>query len=180
MEATTQRYGPTDVVEVEELSIRDRIARPLVPPTYAIPAGDPRSKHYQVDTDEPFIGRVVARNTSQHDIRHCLIVDDENGRFARLSAHSKSQAWSKKEEDWKVRDLGFEPKLVDAWDVEIDDLRGETPEEFVGEWLEILFDNARHGEDVGHEIRNFEGDTFTLADYDGRRSNVEYELIDDN
>ena len=174
------RHDADDEVALDDVAIGDRLARPLVPPAHGIPADDQRSKHYQVDTDEPFVGRVVARNSSQHDIRHCLIVDDETGRFARLSAHSKSQAWSQKEEDWKVRDLGSEPQLVDTWEVEIDDLRGETPEDFVGAWLEILFDNARHGEGVGDEIRNFEGDTFTLADYDGRRANVEYELTEDD
>ena len=176
---STTRYDPGDVVSVEELAVGDRLARPLVPPSYSVSGDDPRSKHYHTDSDEPFLGRVVAMNSGfNNDIRHCLVFDGDSELFVRLSAHGKSQAWSQREEDWKVRDIGHTIEVTDEWDIEVPDLDdfGEEPAEFVAEWCEILFDNIRHGEEPGDEIDNFDGDAFQLRDYDGRRATVKYEL----
>lgn len=174
----TRRYDPDDAVDFNDVSVGDRLAREIVPPSYNVPSDDHRSKHYQVDSDKPFVGRLVARNTLQHSIRHCLLVDD-TGRFARLSAHSTSQAWAKNQEDWKVRDLGSDPQLTSAWDIEIDDLGDMKPEEFVAEWVRVLFDNIRHEGDLRDVIRNFNGNTFTLADNDGRWTTVKYTLSEE-
>ena len=171
------RYDPTASVSLPELVVGDRIARAVVPPAHGVDADEPRSKHYHTDSDEPFIGRIVARNTRHNDIRHCLVVDEDAGMFARLSAHAKSQAWTQTEEDWKVRDLGSVVEVVDVWDTEIAD--ADEPDEFVADWGEILFSNVRHGEDPGDEIDHFEGDTFRLRDHDGRRAAVKYELVDE-
>lgn len=65
----------------------------------------------------------------------------------------------------------------DDGDVIIPDLpEDETDHEFVEERVKILFDNARHGEEILHELESFDGKSFTLRSHDGRTVKVQYEL----
>jgi len=173
-----------DALDASELIEGDRIDPALIPRSPKISIGEPVAVHLprrrDDDDDRTFDVRLVARGSDSYDdVQTALVYDPDADLFLRLSGHTSSGAWNQKERDWKVRDIGRNVEIVDQWDVEIPDLEkfGETPEEFVAEWAEMLFDNIRYGDEAGDEIDLFDGKNFQLRDYDGRRARVEYELV---
>ncbi len=181
-DTTTRFENDVDLAAATE---GDRIAPELIPRSPAIDVGESVSRHTQTrepgETDDRTysVRLVVSRSDSYDDVQDALVYDPESELFARLSGHTSSGAWNQKERDWKVRDIGADVELVDAWDIQIPDLDDydETPEEFVAEWMDILFDNAAFGDDIGGEIEDFSGKT--LRDFDNRRADVEYTLVDE-
>jgi len=183
---TTQRF--TTEFSLAKVSQGDRIDPDLIPRSPKLEVGDNVAQHTAKhndptnDDERTFSVRlIVSRSDSYDDVQDALVYDPESDLFARLSGHTSSGAWSQKERDWKVRDIGSGVEVVDAWDIDIPDLDDydETPEEFVAEWMDILFGNAAYGDDIGGEVEDFSGKTLTLRDVDNRTAKVEYRLVDD-
>lgn len=180
----------TQSLDLESVMVGDRIDPLIVPKVQDIEVGETIpydcSRLDGVDDgDELSYGvRLVAHGyrDQYQDVQSALVYDPEADLFARISGHTNSGAWNQKERDYKVRDVGRDVEIVDQWDVEIPDLDefGETEEEFVAEWADILFDNIRYGDEPGDEIQEFDGKKFRLRDYDGREARVQYELDDSN
>lgn len=179
----------TDELRLEEASVEDRIEPILIPRIHEFDVGDrvhdqsTRPLNGDETDDRTFDVRLVAHgyNGSWQDVQNALVYDPESNLFARLSGHTSSGAMNQLERDYKIRELGQDIAVVDQWDVDIPDLNefGESEEEFVAEWVDILFDNIRHGEQPGDEIDQFEGKTFQLRDYDNRYATIKYELTDE-
>jgi len=181
---TTQRFD-TDL-DLAAVSEGDRVDPALVPRSPEIGVGESVAQHIskhsspENEDDRTFSVRLVASNSTMlNDTKAALVYDPESDLFARLSGHTKQDAISLEEYDWKVRDIGRDLEIIDQWDVDIPDLDefGETEAEFVTEWADILFGNIRHGDDAGEEIDQFDGETLQLRDADGRRAKIQYELV---
>lgn len=182
---STQRFE--DDLDLTAVSEGDRIDPALIPRSPKIDVGEKVARHLakhnppENEDDRTFSVRLVAHGyrDQYQDVQSALVYDPDSDLFARISGHTNSGAWNQKERDYKVRDVGRDVEIVDQCDVEIPDLDefGETEEEFVAEWADILFDNIRYGDEPGEEIDQFDGEKFQLRDYDGRRARVQYELV---
>lgn len=182
---STQRFE--DDLDLTAANAGDRIDPALIPRSPEINVGEKVARHLakhnpqENEDHRTFSVRLVAHGyrDQYQDVQSALVYDPEVDLFARISGHTNSGAWNQKERDYKVHDVGHDVKIVDQWDVEIPDLDvfGETEEEFVTEWADILFDNIRYGDEPGNEIDQFNGKKFQLRDYDGRRARVQYELV---
>lgn len=176
---TTRHETTLDLAEASE---GDRIDPALIPSSPEIDAGEPLDRHRARDGDDrTYSVRLVAHGYTDayQNVQVALVYDPEADLFARLGGHTKSGAMNQVERDYKIYDLGRELAVVDEWDVDIAEVSSdEGAAEYVAEWVEILFDNIRGGDRAGDEIREFDGKTFTLADYDGRRASVQYQLVD--
>jgi hypothetical protein len=184
MTQTTQADGGaariTDTLSLAEIEVGDRIDPKLVPRSPEIEAGDRirRATSGDPDGEQTYDVRLIAEaDRFNNDVVDALVYDPDAGLFARLSGHTNSAAWSQREADWKVRDVGDDAALLDCWDVAVHDLPdGETEHEFVAEWLDILVNGRAHGEFLS-EVEQFNGDTMTLRDADGRCATLQYELV---
>lgn len=182
---STQRFE--DDLDLTAVSEGDRIDPALIPRSPKIDVGENVAQHIpkhnppENEDNRTFSVRLVAHGyrDQYQDVQSALVYDPEADLFARISGHTNSGAWNQKERDYKVRDVGRDVEIVDQWDVEIPDLDefGETEEEFVAEWAEILFDNIRYGDEPVDELQEFDGKKFRLRDYDGRSARVQYELV---
>ena len=181
---STKRFE--DSLSLSAVSKGDRIEPALIPRSPKIDVGERVARHIPKhnppeNEDERTYGvRLIAHGSDSYgDVQTALVYDPEADLFARLGGHTNSGAWNQKERDWKVRDVGRNIEIVDQWDVEIPDLEefGESEEEFVSEWAELLFDNIRYGDEPGDELEGFDGKKFRLRDYDGRTARVQYELV---
>ena len=185
MTGTTQADGGaariTDTLSLAEIEVGDRIDPTLVPRSTEIEVGE-RIQNVtpagELDGGRTYDVRLIAEaDRFNNDVIDALVYDPDAGLFARLSGHTNSAAWSQKEADWKVRDVGDDAALLDCWDVAVHDRPdGETEPEYVAEWLEILVNGRAHGEFLS-EVEQFNGDTMTLRDADGRRATLQYELV---
>lgn len=183
---TTQRF--TTNFSLTAASEGDRIAPELIPSSPEMEVGDRVSRHTArpEDREQPdertfSVRLVVSRSDSYDDVQTALVYDPEADLFARLGGHTSSGAWNQKERDWKVRDIGSDVEVVDAWDISIPDLDDfdQAPEEFVAEWMDMLFGNAAFGDDISQQVESFDGNTLTLRDFDSRTAKVEYQLVSD-
>ena len=185
--ATTETKRYEDDLDLSDVSEGDRIDPELIPRSPEIEVGEKVARHLarpngpENEDERTFSVRLIASGYRDQfqDVQAALVYDPNSELFARLSGHTSSGAWNQKVRDWKVRDVGRNIEIVDQWDVEIPDLEefGETEEEFVSEWAEILFDNIRYGDEPGDELQEFDGKKFRLRDYDGRTARVHYELV---
>jgi len=85
------------------------------------------------------------------DIHAAILVDGETGAMVRASRHGSQSAWSQKEADWKVHDIGDTPTVVDAeWDGDA----GADPDTAATSWAEVvLCDRAYGDDDYADEVR---------------------------
>ncbi|QCC57260.1 hypothetical protein [Natrinema thermotolerans] len=174
-------FGLDEVIE------GDRIDPAMIPRSPNIEIGETVARHLPNPTrpedgetdDREFTVRIIARGSDRYnDVQTALVYDPEADLFARLGGHTSSGAMNQAERDWKVRDVGSEVAVTDTWDVEIPDLEGfnQTEREFIDEWVELAFDNARYGDDIA-ELVNFDGKTFRFRDHDNREATIQYELV---
>lgn len=193
VEQTTADGGRTDTtrfdesISADELIEGDRIDPDLIPRSPEIDVGAsvarhiPRHNGAQNDDGRTYDVRLIAHGyrDQYQDVQVALVYDPEAELFVRLHGHTSSGAMNQLERDWKVGSVGSEIVVDDVWDVEIPDLEefGETDEEFVTEWVSIVFDELRHGSDI-EDLRKFDGKKFTLRDHDGRQARVQYHLED--
>lgn len=180
----TKRYD--DEFTLADAIEGDRIAPELIPRSPDIDVGErverhkARPKDPENPDDREFTVRLIAHGyrDQYQDVQSALIYDPKAELFARVTGHSSSGAWTQKERDYKVREIGREVVVKDAWDIDIPDIEDfdETPEEFVDVWVEMVFDNAAYGDDVSHELVKFDDKKFSLRDADGRSARVHYSL----
>lgn len=178
-ERGTKRFS--EDLSLADVQVGDRIDPQLVPRSPHIEVGEPVAKHLasrpDEDDDRTFSIRLIVSGyrDSYQNVQAALVYDPEADLFARLTGHTSGGAMSQKERDWKVRDVGREMVVVDQWDVEIPDLGDESEAEYVAEWVEIMADGWRHGDDY-EDLERYDDKAFRLRDYDGRTAKVQYEL----
>jgi hypothetical protein len=115
----------------------------------------------------------VTATRSLDDVHSAILLDPETETFVRASRHDSQQAWSQKEADWTVREVGTTVSVEEVHDLERpDDETDETEQQYVQTWVEILVDDARyHGGDRDtHDEMELGGTTLKLRDHDGRKA----------
>lgn len=106
----TKRFDADDTVSATDLIVGDRVDPALVASTMdglghtRSPAPDavPTQLAEATETDR------------MDDVHTAVLVDGETGRMVIASRHDSQSAWSEKEADWKVREVGDRVAVTDA------------------------------------------------------------------
>jgi hypothetical protein len=158
-------------VSGDELIKGDRIATKLVA-RHADQLGNPIEYVPEADLSDAQVVTVTALNCYD-DVHSAILLDPETETFVRATRHDSQQAWSQKEADWTVREVGTTVAVDEVHDLERPDDETDEPEhKYVQTWAEILFDDARyHGgdRDTADEME-LDGKTLKLRDVDGREA----------
>lgn len=121
----------------------------------------------------------IAYFDSYNDSHTGLLVDPETETIVRATRLSTSQAWSQKEADWTVREVGTEVHVKEVDSIERVD--GETqihPREAAQTWVDVLIGDMTAGYfDYPDEIE-IDGSTLKLRDVDGREVVAEIEIVE--
>ncbi len=105
----TQRHETEDV-DATDLSEGDRLAPSLVARTLSGLGSTSSSRR-----DAPATQFAEATETNKMDDVHtAILVDGETGVMVRASRHDRQSAWSQRESDWTVREVGTRVSVDDA------------------------------------------------------------------
>ena len=153
----TKRFDAetTDDLVVTDLREGDRIDPALVAGTMDF-LGETRSTR----PDAPTLQLAVATIThGLDDVHTAILVDGETGAMVRASRHDSQSAWTQKEADWKVRDIGDTPTVVDAeWD-------GADPDDAdtaAASWAEVVLCDRACGHDDYEDEVEVDGQTIKM------------------
>jgi len=169
--------------DASDLIEGDRIAPELV--ARAIGQYGERIKAHPPEADEedkPATTQLVAATaiSTMDDTHSALLVDPDTGTIVRAGCHDSSSAWSQKEADWTVYEVGTSVVVDDVLDLEIssNDEPVDDEHEWVQGWVDILFDDLRNGHFDYDDERSLGGSTLKLRDYDSREARASISLED--
>ena len=161
---STTRF--TDSVSGDELIEGDRISKHLVARTPG-QLGQPTKPAHPEGDSPPQTQLLAVTEIDRYDDTHsALLLDPETETWIRASRHNSSSAWSQKEEDWKVRELGTEINVTDAT---VEDWGESEPVEsdrdWMGEWIDMVFGDIQAGHfDEYSDRRTLSGSTLHMHD----------------
>jgi len=175
----TKRFDADDApFDLNDAIEGDRISPALVANTMAA-LGTTRA----AGRDSPDTQLAEATITDRYDDTHrAVLVDGETGRMAVASRHDSQSAWTQKEADWKIRELGTKVSVTDA------DLMQDGDSEFedadiadeAEAWANVVLqDRARGSADYADELELSGGSHLTLYEPHAPTKIVaEFELTD--
>lgn len=169
----TKRFG-SEGFDATDLIEGDRIDPSLVASTM-----DGLGVGSHINPDAPEAQLAEATATDHNEVVHsAILVDGETGVLVRASRHDSSAAWTQKEADWKVREIGTVVTvtetnvLQDGGEFSTDD-----PEQGAKLWANTVLGDVANGHDGYSDELTLKGRTLTLADpYDGVRVEAEINL----
>lgn len=181
-QTTTADGGRTDSkrfeddVDATELIEGDRIDRALVAPELSMVGQRSHADDVWDEIDdarEYQIARVTATDRMD-DTHNALLLDPETGVFARATRHDSQSAWTQREADWTVRDVGAEVVVEEVHELDLpaDEQpdADEDPQAYAEEWVDVIFGDLAAGHDDYKDERSLSGgDRLTLRDADGRK-----------
>lgn len=167
----TKRFS--DDVSGDDLIEGDRIDKRLVA-RHPSQLGSPLRRTMPDEADDPATQLVVVTQMdSMADVHSALLYDSDAELFIRASRHDSQQAWSQKEADWTVRDIGQTVTVETLHELKRpDNEHDEDEREYVQHWVEALFDDVRYndGDTDFSDERELDGNTLKLRDVDGREA----------
>lgn len=171
----TKRF--TDDVDAEDLIEGDRIAPKLVARTPG-QLGQPIKPTHPEGDDAPDTQLVaITQIDGMEDTHSAILADPETGIMVRAHCHDSSSAWSQKERDWKVSDVGTDVAVTEVHDVEYADSDdNDDDHEFVEGWAEIVVVDKANGHFNYSDEVALDGSTISLRDVDGRRATATIHL----
>jgi len=170
----TDRFA--DDVNATELIEGDRIDPQLVARTFG-QLGDRRSARQ--DAPETQLVAITIIDTMQ-DVYSALLADPETGTIIRAGRHASNQAWTQKEADWTVREVGTRAVVEEVRELTVTDNDGAVDDgrEWVQEWADVVIGDAAAGHDDYSDEKELDGKTLRLRDVDGRQALATISLED--
>lgn len=175
----TKRFDGSEEFDATDLIVGDRIDPSLVASTM-----DGLGVSSSADPDAPPTQLAEATITNRmDDIHSAILVDGETGILIRASRHDSSEAWTQKEADWKVREVGATVVVSDVDvskegpmdDRDIEDR--DDVKDFVESWAHHVLGDIANGYDDFADELSLEGSTLELYDpFEGTRVEGEIEL----
>jgi hypothetical protein len=169
-------FDPTD------LEADDRIAPKLVA---SVPEqlGEPVAPSYPEQDETPPETQLVAMTETRRmdDVHSALLGDPETGVMVRASRHDSSAAWSQREADWTVSEVGTEIEVSDGEVSRAPDLDTIDDEsEYVRDWVEVVADDHLAERWHMHDRMRLSGSTITMEDdYGPREGHATIDLVTD-
>jgi len=171
----SKRFDADDApFDASDLIEGDRIDPSLVARTM-----DGLGENMSARPDAPATQLAEATITNNMDDVHtAVLVDGETGVMVRASRHDSQSAWSQKEADWKVHDIGTKVRVTGA---EWDDLDADAnPDDEATAWAEVVLEDRANGfDDYADEVR-VESRSITLENpYEAERAHGTIELANE-
>lgn len=167
----TKRFDDDEQFDASSLIEGDRIDPSLVARTPEQLGETIKPAH--PEGDQPPKTRLVTASilNGMDDTHSAILVDGDSGLMVRAHRHDSSQAWSQKEADWKVSDVGEKVVVDDVHELTVAD--NDTPVEddakYIQEWANVVLGDMASGYfDYVDEVK-MSGSTLTLSDHDGRK-----------
>mgnify|MGYP000229247308 CR=1 FL=1 len=160
----TRRFGGESApFTAADLIEGDRIDPALVARTLKA-LGERRSAR----PDAPGTQLAEATTTDRRDDIHtAILVDGETGVLVQASRHDTQNAWTQKEADWKVREIG-ERVVVESAEVAQDgndEWDADNATEAAGAWANVVLqDRARGTTDYEDEVTMTRASSLTLRE----------------
>lgn len=178
---STKRFKGGEQFDATELTEGDRIAPKLVARAPG-QLGNPIQPSQPGRDPEPTTKLVAATAiNTMDDVHTAILVDGETGTMVRASRHDSNQAWSQKEADWKVRDVGTKAVVEDVHELTLADSDNPTDDDsaYIQEWANVVLGDMAAGYfDYADDIK-MNGRTLTLSDFDGRKGVATISLEDE-
>jgi hypothetical protein len=167
----TERF--TNGVSGEKLIVGDRIDTRLVARTFG-QLGTRIKPSHPNEEPEPKTQLVqITRTNDMDDVHRALLADTETGTIIYASRHDSQSAWSQKEADWTVHEVGTSVTVGDDVDLTVAD-QDDEPEDkqkYVQHWVDIVIKDTANGyDDYSDERELVGGSTLKLRDMDGREA----------
>lgn len=169
----TNRFDADDVpFDASDLIEGDRIDPSLVARTMD---GLGTSMDYHGDTETQLAEATITDRMD--DVHTAVLVDGETGVMVRASRHDSQAAWSQKEADWKVHDIGTSVSVTDAeWDGLDDDADADKE---ATAWAEVVLEDRANGHDDYNDEITIESRSIELKNpYESDRAYGTIELSD--
>lgn len=176
----TKRFS--DGVNAEELIVGDRIDKRLVARTFG-QLGNQLYPSHPNEEPEPETQLVTITAIDSFDDTHnALLAEPETGTIIWATRHSSQSAWSQREEDWKVCNVGTSVNVETVHNLELapgdDDVVDEM--KYVREWVAVVIQDTANGYDDYTDERSLTtGTKLKLRDEDGREALATILLEDD-
>jgi len=166
----------TEDVNVDDLIIGDRIDKRLVALNFG-QLGHRVKRSDSEDDPEPKTQLVsITAIDRVDDTHHSLLADPDTGTIIRATRHKSESAWSQKEQDWTVHEIGSTVTVDVVHDLQLPS-GDDTPDddmEYVQGWAEVVIEYPANGFDnysdkiTMTQAVNSGGQDIELRDIDGR------------
>jgi len=159
-----KRFTSDDVpLRAADLIPGDRVDPSLVSSTM-----DGLGERWSADPDAAPTQLAEATITNRmNDVHRAILVDGETGALLRAGRHDSQAAWSQREADWKIREVG-DRVAVEAADVDQDgndEWTGADPATAAEQWANVVLqDRARGAGDYDDELTLESGSSLTLRE----------------
>jgi hypothetical protein len=112
------------------------------------------------------------------DTHSALLADTDTGTIIRAGRHSSQSAWSQKEADWTVYDIGTTITIDDVSELKVPPRNNEDIDEmkYVQQWVDIVIQDPANGYNNYNDERSIDGKVIKLRDMDGRKAYASYSL----
>jgi len=174
-----KRFDADATLDATDLTVGDRIDTALVARTMDAlgtrQSADPEANQTQ-------LAEATITN-GMDDVHTAILVDGETGVMVRASRHDSQSAWSQKEADWKVREIGTKVSVTDATvaqdgDDEWTEAKAESDAEG---WANVVLQDRAHGStDYNDELTLESRASLTLYEpYGSTKVHATIELVDE-
>jgi hypothetical protein len=174
----TKRFENT--VSGNELIVGDRIDTRLVARTFGELGNQKQPTYPEDDVEQPRTQLVViTKFDNLDDTHHALLADTDTGTIIRAGRHSSQSAWSQKEADWTVYDVGTTVRIDEVHELTVteQDDDPEDKQKYVQHWVDIVIEDTANGlNEYDDERELVSGSNLKLRDMDGREAYVSITL----
>jgi len=178
----TENKRFSDDVSGGKLIVGDRIDTRLVARTFG-QLGTRIKPSHPNEEPEPKTQLVqITRTNDMDDVHRALLADTETGTIIHAGRHGSQSAWSQKEADWKVYEIGTTVSVDDDVDLTVaeQDDEPEDEQKYVQHWASVVIEDTANGHDDYNDERELvSGSTLKLRDMDGREAYAAITLEDD-
>jgi len=173
----------TDDVNAEELIVGDRIDKRLVARTFGQLGTRIKPSHPNEEPEPKTQLVTITAIDSFDDTHNALLAEPETGTIIWATRHDTQSAWSQREEDWKVCDVGTSVSVETVHNLDVAPGDGDVMDEmkYVQEWVDIVIEDTANGYDDYTDERSLaSGTKLKLRDEDGRQALATVSLVEDD
>jgi|APHM01.1.fsa_nt_gi hypothetical protein len=173
VEERTETNRFVDDVSGEDLIVGDQIDNRLVARTFGQLGTRVKANNPVSNNTEPKTQLVAITAVDRYDdVHRALLADTETGTIIRASRHSSQSAWSQKEADWTVREIGSTVAVDTVHDLNLTP-RDDEPEsqmKYVQGWIDVVIGDLKNGYDDYSDDVSLASSSLKLRDVDGRKA----------
>jgi hypothetical protein len=169
-----------NTVSGDELVVGDRIDTRLVARTFGELGNQKQPTYPEDDSEQPQTQLVVITQFDRYDdVHRALLADVDTGTIIRAGRHSSQSAWTQKEADWTVYDIGTTMRIDSVSELEVPLGYDKVTDEmkYVQHWVDVVIEDRANGYDDYNDVVSIpSSNNIKLRDIDGRKAYASYSL----